>query len=146
MNHSIIEFFTSKFYKFFLFLEKILPTNFTWIFLKSLLDSTFARNKSLKQPRKKSWIHLFLHLHHHIINRCYGGYTEYSFNVVQSSENCVKYCLISQGNILTNIPSEENYEKSLVLFLISKYELQCYGSYPICRIIKIDCMSTGFEE
>ena len=86
----------------------------------------------------------FLPLHHHIV--CFGGFTESSFNFGQSSENCIKYCLISQGGMLTKSQLEENSETCLVLILIPKYEIQCYGSYAVSRIIQIDCMSANSEK
>ena len=88
---------------------------YPWIFQFKILPfyhSTFLQQTSLG---------FYLSLHHHII--CYGGFTESSFNFGQSSENCIKYCLISQGGILTKSPLEENCETCLVLILIPKYEI-----------------------
>ena len=125
MNHSILESFSSKFY-----------------------HSTFLQQTSAEVfPNFYETLlgfYLSLPLHHHII--CYGGFKESSFNFGQSSENCIKYCLISQGGVLTKSQLEENSETCLVLILIPKYEIQCYGSYAVSRIIQIDCMSANSEK
>ena len=122
MNHSILESFSSKFF----------------------YHSTFLQQTSAEVFPYETSLGFYLSLHHHII--CYGGFTESSFNFGQSSENCIKYCLISQGGVLTKSQLEENSETCLVLILIPKYEIQCYGSYVVSRIIQIDCMSANSEK
>ena len=129
MNHSIFESFSSKF---FFGSSTILP-------FFSKLQQKFPSIST-----KLHWDFTFPSLHHHII--CYGGFTESSFKFGQSSENCIKYCLVSQGGVQTKSQLEENSETCLVLILIPKYEIQCYGSYAVSRIIQIDFMSANSEK